>query len=168
MKTNIQPLSFDEFGTPECSWKEARSTAKKRHLAMAYFILTVDLIALVATLANYPYSSFDIFQIAVESLVLVLLLPKILGLGKSLRCLSVDEGILKIKSGIVYRKSIPLQALDKVSISKKRNSHRRLVLHHLNGKKEETRFFISLPSREDKEKIIQWKNELNDLIQKTQ
>lgn len=165
MNMNLQPLSFDEFGAPESSWKEARSPAKKRYLILIYTILVVDVIALFINLLNYPYTAFDIFQIVAESLIVVILLPKVLGIWKGIRILEVEDGCLKIKSGIVYRKNVPLNALEKVSISPKRNSHRRLVLHYPNGKKEETRFLISLSLREDRKRMLQWVNEVNILIE---
>jgi hypothetical protein len=164
METNISPLSFNEFGAPECRWSEAKSSAKKRQLGLIYFILVADLIALTVTLISFPYSAFDIFQIVIESLILVVLLPKALGLGNGIRHLSVEQDVLKIQSGIVYKKKVPLSKLEKVSISKKRNSHRRLVLHYSNGKKEETRFFLSLSIIEDQRRMLEWIDEINKLI----
>ena len=164
METNISPLIFNEFGAPECSWNEAKSSAKKRQLGLIYFILVADLFALTATLIDFPYSAFDIFQIVIESLILVVLLPKALGIGNGIRHLSVDRGVLKIQNGIVFRKKVPLSKLDKVSVSKKRNSHRRLVLHFSNGKKEETRFFLYLSIMEDKRRMLEWIDEINKLI----
>jgi hypothetical protein len=166
MKANLQPLNFDEFGTPESSWKEARSSAKKRHIVLIYSILVIDVIALTAALANPPYSGFDIFQIILESLIVAVLLPKVLfRQKKGIRNLSVEDGMLKIKSGIYYRKSIPLRELDRVRVSKKQNGKRRLILHLKQGKKEETRFFLNLPLKEDRRRMLEWLNEVNDLIQ---
>jgi hypothetical protein len=77
----------------------------------------------------------------------------------------VEDGILKIKSGIVYRKSIPLRELDRIRVSKKENGKRRLVLHLAQGKEEKTRFFLNLPLNEDRRRMVEWLNEVNDLIQ---
>lgn len=165
MNTNIHRLNFDEFGAPETGWKEARSSSKKWYLIMIYAILIIDIIALIAALASTPYSAFDIFLIALEGLVVVILLPKVLGKGKAIRNLTVEEGQLKIQSGLFYRKTVPLAKLERISISKKRNSYRRLVLHYSNGKKEETRFYISLPLMEDRRRMVEWKQELNQFIQ---
>jgi hypothetical protein len=120
MKANIHPLNFDEFGTPEASWREAKSSAKKRHIVFLYSILIIDVIGLATALASPPYSAFDIFLIVLESLILLVLLPKVLfRQKKGIRNLTVEDGILKIKSGIVYRKSIPLRELDRIRVSKK-------------------------------------------------
>lgn len=135
-------------------------------MVMIYAILIIDVLALVTALASPPYSGFDLFQIVAESLVVVILLPRVLGRHKKgIRNLVVEDGQLKIQSGIVYRKNIPLRELGQVRVSKKRNGKRRLVLHHLHGKKEETRFLISLPLKEDRRRMLEWLNEVNDLIQ---
>jgi hypothetical protein len=166
MKANIHPFNFDEFGTPEASWREAKSSAKKRHIVLMYSILIIDVIGLATALASPPYSAFDIFLIVLESLILLVLLPKVFfHQKKGMRNLTVEDGILKIKSGIVYRKSIPLRELDRIRVSKKENGKRRLVLHLAQGKEEKTRFFLNLPLNEDRRRMVEWLNEVNDLIQ---
>ncbi len=164
---SIYSLSFDEFGAPDCTWKEARSSSKKLYLSILYFVLVVDAITLAATLLNPPYSTFDIVQIVLESLVLIILLPKVIGRKKGVRNLSIQDGILKIQSGIVYRKNIALTELDKVSLSKKQYGNRKLVLHYPNGKKEVTRFQMSLPYLEDRKRMVKWLMDVNEAIKRS-
>jgi len=164
MDANLPILTFDELGAPECSWREAQSRGKKVYLMVLVLILLIDLASLFINLANPPYSTVNYIEMGAEILVLLIIIPKLFGRGPGLRHLKIENNKLEIKSGIYYNKKVPLQKLEKISISKKNMGNRKLVLHYKNGRKEMTNFRMWLSFPEDRKKMARWMMELNDKI----
>lgn len=163
----MKRLNFDEFGMPECTWKEARTFQKKIYLSITYIVLIVDLVALVTGLMKSSFSLFDIFLLAAELIVLFILLPKALGFGKGIRHLNVKGDTLIISCGVSNRKQVSFTSLKKIGI-KKEWGIQKLALFYKNGREELTNFQMNLSFFEDRKRVLSWIKAVNKEIKKHQ
>ena len=162
-----KPLHFDEFLIPASSMLQAKTWPKRFYLGFTYLIVIIDILGLQNAFTQDTYTAFDIVLLICQLLILIVLLPKSIGMEWGIKFLSIQHQKFILKKGIFSRKAIPINDLKEISI-KEENGYAKLMLHYKDGKVEKPSFNMKLSFTEDRDKVEAWFKEANNIIENYQ